>query len=63
MANDTIKFDIKQDSLTKNVTINIYRPYGIDDEWMIVDTFNELSIKELKYLTEFLISVFKKNKK
>ena len=56
---DTIKFKAVQDKITKNINLEIYRPYGIDDEWMRVDTINEMTISELKTLTKYLVSLFK----
>jgi len=62
MSCDTIKFKVTQNSLTKNVKLEIYRPYDINDHWMRVDVFNEMTIQELKCLTEYLIETFKKAK-
>lgn len=63
MCDDTIKFQIKQNPVTKSVKLEIYRPYGIDNEWMRIDVTNELSIEELRHLTKYLIGLFSKNKK
>lgn len=60
---DTIKYKIVQSPETKNLTLQVYRPYGEkNDEWMIVDHFNELSIDEVRCLCEYLISLFNKRK-
>lgn len=58
MINDSIKFKIVQNAITKNVTLEIYRPYGIDNDWMRIDSFNEMTVPELKHLTEFLLKLF-----
>ena len=63
MSCDTIKFKVFQDPLTRNVTLEIYRPYGINDEMMRVDRFNEMTVNELKCLTEYLIGIFNRAKK
>jgi hypothetical protein len=59
---DTIKFKVIQDPTTKNVNLYIYRPYGIDNDWMTVDKFNEMTVMELKSLTKYLISIFNTKK-
>jgi hypothetical protein len=59
MINDSIKFRVVQNPISKNITLEIYRPYGIDNDWMRVDSFNEMTVQELKYLTEYLIKLFK----
>lgn len=63
MINDTIKFKVRQDPTTKNITLEIYRPYGIDNDWVRVDMFNEMTVRELKTLTEYLIKIFKNSSK
>lgn len=63
MSCDTIKYKVFQDSLTQKVRLEIYRPYGINDEWMKIDGFNDLSISELRCLAEYLIYIFNKGKK
>lgn len=63
MSCDSIKFKVTQNSITKNVNLEIYRPYDINDQWMRVDVFNEMTVQELKCLTEYLIEIFKKAKK
>jgi len=60
MPCDTIKFKVTQDPISSTVTLHIYRPYGISNEMMIVDTFNEMTVQELRCLTEYLLSLFKK---
>lgn len=60
MPCDTIKFKLVQDKISKDVRIEFYRQYGINDEWMRVDVSHEITIKELKCLTEYLISIFKR---
>lgn len=63
MSCDTIKFKVFQVPASKTVTLEIYRTYGVNDEWMRVDYFNEMTVQELKYLTEYLIYIFNKAKK
>jgi hypothetical protein len=58
MSSDTIKFKVVQDPYNKNVTLEVYRPYGIDNDWMRIDSLNEMTPKELKTLTKYLISLF-----
>ena len=62
MPCDTIKYKVFQDSLTQKVRLELYRPYGIDDEWMQIDGFDDLTVGELKCLAEYLIYVFNKAK-
>jgi hypothetical protein len=62
MLCDTIKFKVKRNPETNNLHLQVYRPYGIEDEMMIVDEFNEMTEVELKCLTEYLLSLFKKKK-
>lgn len=63
MSCDTIKYKVVQSPETKNITLQIYRPYGDkDNQWMMIDHFNEMSIKELVYLHDFLSSLLKKVK-
>lgn len=63
MDSDTIKYKVYQDPITKNVRLQIYRPYGIDNEWMMVDSFNDMTVKELQSLLEYLVYIFNKAKK
>lgn len=63
MACDTIKFKVYQNPLSKNVSLEVYRPYGINDEWMRIDLFNEMTVDELRCLTEYLIYIFNKGAK
>jgi hypothetical protein len=62
MPCDTIKFTVIRNKQTKNLHLQIYRPYGESDELMIVDEFNEMTEQELKCLTEYLLGLFKKKK-
>lgn len=62
MSCETIKFKVTQDKISKTLKIETYRPYGINDEWMRIDISQEITVQELKYLTEYLISIFKKSK-
>lgn len=62
MSCDSIKFKVTQNPTTKNVNLEIYRPYDANN-WMRVDIFNEMTVQELKHLTEYLIDLFKKAKK
>lgn len=60
---DTIKYKVIQSPDTKNLTLQIYRPYGDkDNEWMMIDRFNELTSVELKCLGDYINSLFKKDK-
>lgn len=64
MSCDTIKYKVIQSPETKNLTLQIYRPYGDkDNEWMMVDHFNELTHQEVKCLCEYLLSLFHKKSK
>lgn len=63
MPNETIKFKIVQDALSKNVKLEVYRPYGDKNEWMRIDCFNDMSTRELKILSDFLVGVFTNSKK
>jgi len=60
MSCDTIKFRLVQDKISKDIRLEFYRPYGDNDEWMRIDITQEITIKELKCLTEYLISIFKR---
>ena len=59
---DTIKYKVIQSPETKNLTLQIYRPYGEKNEWAMVDHFNEITPTELKCLCEYVSSLFKKAK-
>jgi hypothetical protein len=59
MSCDTIKYKVLQSPETKNLTLQIYRPYGEKNEWVMMDHLNEITTLELKCLTEYLISLFK----
>lgn len=61
MVCDTIKYKIVKNLQTNDVELEIYRPYGNKtDEWVMIDKISDLSLEELKCLTEYLISVWKK---
>lgn len=60
MSCDTIKFKVIRDKITDNLHLRVYRPYGDKDELILVDELNEMTDKELKYLTEYLLALFKK---
>jgi hypothetical protein len=63
MSCDTIKFKVSQDHTTKDIELQIYRPFNESNgvtEWMMVDRFNEMSIQELKCMADFIYSLFKK---
>ena len=62
MSCDTIKYKVIQSPETKNLTLQIYRPYGEKNEWAMVDHFNEITPTELKCLCEYVSSLFKKAK-
>ena len=58
---DNIKFKVKQDSVTKNIDLQIYRNCGVQkDEWVMLDRLKDLTPKELKALAEFINSLFVK---
>jgi plasmid maintenance system antidote protein VapI len=58
---DNIKFKVKQDSVTKNIDLQIYRNCGSQkDEWVMLDRLKDLTPKELKALAEFINSLFVK---
>lgn len=63
MSCDTIQFKVYQDGTTKSVRLEVYRPYGINNEWMRIDSFNDMSVDELKCLKEYLIYIFNKASK
>lgn len=56
----TIKYKILHHD--KDYELQIYRPYGDKDEWMMVDRLNELTGTELKYLADHIYSLINKNK-
>lgn len=60
MSCDSIKFKVIRDKITDNLRLRVYRPYGDKDELMLVDELNEMTDKELKSLTEYLLALFKK---
>lgn len=60
MPCDTIKFKVVQDQASKDIKLEVYRPYGINNDWMRVDFFNDMTVKELKCLTQYLIAIFNK---
>jgi hypothetical protein len=59
MACDTIKYKVLQNPQTKDLTLQIYRPLD-NNEWVMVDHFNEITTKELKCLCEYIHSLFNK---
>jgi len=60
MSCDTIKFKVIRDKTTRNLHLQIYRPYGENNELVLIDQFNEMTDKELKCLIEYLLGLFKK---
>jgi|688.fasta_scaffold1201690_2 hypothetical protein len=62
MSCDSIKFKVIRDKITRNLHLQIYRPYGDNNELMLIDQFNEMTDKELKYLTEYLLGLFQKKR-
>lgn len=62
MSCDTIKFKVIRDKITRNLHLQIYRPYAENNELMLIDQFNEMTDKELKYLTEYLLGLFQKKR-
>lgn len=64
MIPENIKFKVKQDPVTKNLELQIYRNCGNEkDEWVMMDKFNELTPRELKYLADYINSLFVKKDK
>jgi hypothetical protein len=58
----TARYRVIQDPQTKNITLQVYRNYGVDtDEWVMVDHFHELTPKEFRCLIDFLNSLIKKD--
>jgi len=62
MSCDSIKFKVIRDKITRNLHLQIYRPYGDNNELMLIDQFNEMTDRELKYLTEYLLGLFQKKR-
>lgn len=61
MSCDTIKYKVIQSPETKDLTLQIYRPYGDkDNQWMMVDQLNALTIKELVCLHDYISLLFKR---
>jgi hypothetical protein len=59
----SVKFKVVKNPQSQDLQLEIYRPYGDDDKhWMMIDRLNDLTIEELKCLTEYLLSLFKKPK-
>ena len=57
----TIKYKVVKNPQTHELQLEIYRPYGDKpDEWMMVDRFNDITTDELKCLTDYLLSLWKK---
>lgn len=62
MECSTIKYKVIKDPVTKLLHLEVYRPYGEkNEEWVMIDRLNEITTEELKKLTEYLISLFKKD--
>lgn len=65
MPCSSIKFHVHQNPTTKEVEIQTYRPLTEKNgviEWMMVDRSAEMNAAELKYLADFIYSLFKKAK-
>jgi|LakMenEpi03Aug12_release.lakeMendotaPanAssembly.Ray.scaffolds.fasta_scaffold3453988_1 hypothetical protein len=56
---DTIKFKAIQDRKTKEISLYVLRPVN-EKEWMVIDRFNKMDVKEFKYLGDFIHSIFNK---
>jgi len=56
---DTIKYKVVQHPETKELSLHILRPID-DKEWMVVDHFNDMTVKELKHLADYIYSILKK---
>jgi hypothetical protein len=55
---NTIKYKVVQNSETKELSLHILRPID-DKEWMVVDHFNDMTVKELKHLADYIYSILK----
>lgn len=56
---ETIKFKVLQNPETKELSLHILRPMD-DNNWVVVDHFNDMTIKELKHLADYIYSILKK---
>jgi hypothetical protein len=56
---ESIRFKVVQHPETKELSLNILRPID-DKEWLIVDHFNYMTVKELKHLADYIYSILKK---
>lgn len=61
MPCDTIQFKVYQDPNTKIVRLEVYRPYGINDEWMRIDYLNDMTVDEILCLKDYLIYIINKS--
>lgn len=56
---ESIRFKVVQNPETKELSLHILRPID-DKEWMVVDHFNDMTVKELKHLADYIYSILKK---
>lgn len=63
MPCDTIQFKVYQDAITKSVRLEVYRPYGENNEWMRIDCLNEITVEELLSLKDYLVYIVNKGAK
>lgn len=57
----TIKYKILPHD-NKEYELQIYRPYGDKDEWVMIDRLNYLTGAELKHLADHIYSLINKHK-
>ena len=58
---DTIKFKAIQNPTTKNIELQIYRPFNETNgnlAWVMVDHFNELTPTEFRMMGEYIFTIF-----
>lgn len=56
---ETIKYKVVQNPETKELSLHILRPMG-DNNWVVVDHFNDITKEELRHLAEYIYSLFRK---
>ena len=63
MPCDTIQFKVYQDATSKSVRLEVYRPYGTNNEWMRIDCLNDMTVDELLCLKDYLVYIVNKGSK
>lgn len=59
IMSDTTKFKVVQNKDTKKVQLELWHRYGdAQEDWMNYETFDDLSVSELKELKEYLVKIF-----